>query len=114
MARLRKTMKFRHLYWVTETLAADGTSAVRGVFTSIPDLIERGLTGLTPAPDVVDLRVTLVQLDRNQAPLGSWRAVRNVDLATALQPFIDSGEFEAEECHRLAEAFRTWGLVRAA
>jgi len=107
-------MKFRHLYWVTETLAADGTSAVRGVFTSIHDLIDRGLSGLTPGSEVVDLRITLVQLDRNQAPMGSWRAVRGADLSDSLREFIESGEFDADECRQLSEAFRNWGLVRAA
>lgn len=108
------TMKFRHLYWVVETLAADGASSVRGVFTSIPDLIHRGLEELVPSPDVVDLRITLVQVDRNQAPLGSWRAAKGEDLTEALEHYIRTGEFDADECRRLAQSFRGWGLVRVA
>lgn len=67
---MERTMKFRILHWVTESLAADGTSQVTAIFTSIPDLIDSGLT--QELPDGHRLRVSLVKLDCVKGPLGVW------------------------------------------
>lgn len=63
-------MKFRILHWVTESLAADGTSEVTAIFTSVPDLIDSGLTQELPKGH--RLRVSLVKLDCIKGPLGVW------------------------------------------
>lgn len=93
---------FRRLYWVTEILNEDGKSRVAGVYTSIPDLIRRGI----PKSDASSLRVTLTKLDSDKAPFGSWCGPDFAGLEEACQQFIRTDEFGEDEVNRLGEALR--------
>lgn len=94
-------MMFRKLYWVTEQVDTAGRSRVTGVYTSIPDLIRKGLhtQGRTSA-----LRLTLAKLDSEQEPLGSWTSPRYEGLDRCLDEFVLTDEFSKEQCNALLDA----------
>lgn len=89
-------MMFRKLYWVTENLTAEGRSEVKGVYTSIPDLIRYGI-----ADSPRNVRLTLAKLDSAKEPLGRWEGPDFDGLREALQTYIGTDEFSEEECVRL-------------
>lgn len=84
-------MMFRKLYWVSEAVAEDGRSRVLGVYTSIPDLVAKGLRH-----DSQRLRLNLCKLDGAKDPLGVWDDEGFAGLAAYLAPFVESEEFSAE------------------
>lgn len=101
------TMKFRKLYWVTETLCSDGNS-VHGVYTCFVDLIRKGLDN-PPCP----LRLSLYTLDTPGSGLGRWTASNAESIVDDLAPFVESGEFSVEDCRALQDAFMQIALVTA-
>lgn len=91
-----RTMMFRRIYWVVENLNGDGTSNVLGVFTSIPDLMEKGLVGQS------NVRLTLTRLDAGNGVLGVWTAPHFEGMRESLTEYIETGEFQIEHCDQLA------------
>ncbi|MBL8060712.1 MAG: hypothetical protein JNK63_08375 [Chthonomonas sp.] len=93
-------MQFRRIYWVVEE-TRQGDRSVRGVFTSVSDLLDRYLDVLgAEKPD--SLRLSLVKLDQVGDPLGVWESGQFSNLKQELQQFIESGEFSIDECERLS------------
>lgn len=99
-------MMFRKLYWVTEEVANDGTSQVRGVYTSIPDLIRHGLQW--SESDRTGFRLTLVKLDCEREPLGRWESPSFEGLEERLQDFVKTDEFSEEHCKTLASELNSF------
>ena len=100
---------FRKLYWVTEALQFNGTSQVLGVYTSIPDLLSRGLAGMEKIN--FRLRISLVKLDSTEPPLGVWMAGTCPELANDLRQYSATGEFALEHCEQLAHALSGFSTV---
>ena len=94
-------MMFRKLYWVVEQVHADGTSNVRGVYTSIPDLVDCGLAGLTGA-----VRLTLTKLDSNQPPIGLWASPAFEGIHDELHPYVQADDFSDDHRHYLVAALK--------
>ncbi|BBO23070.1 MAG: hypothetical protein QY327_08025 [Fimbriimonadaceae bacterium] len=94
-------MMFRKLYWVTEQVEADGASKVTGVYTSIHDLVEKGIRWLGERGDGQHFRLSLVKLDSGKAPLGVWTSPEFPSLLHDLQAFVRTHEFTSEECQEL-------------
>lgn len=103
-------MFFRVIHWVLEVVDGSGKSKVFGVYTSIQDLIEKGLNLAGPEVENNQVRLTLVKLDSAEPPLGQWFDSIEV-LEDELKPFIESGELEIETVNTLIEAFRKRGKV---
>lgn len=101
-------MMFRRLYWVTEDVKDDGSTSVHGVFTSIPDLIERDLKTRSNGNSV---RLNLVKLDCKGEPLRTWKASDFGGMEADLQPFIQTEEFSSEHCMLLVQALN--GMAEA-
>jgi hypothetical protein len=93
-------MMFRRLYWVTEQIDAQ-SSQVTGVYTSIPDLIRKGLD-----MHGKDFRLTLTKLDCSEGRLGSWQSPAFEGLEERLQDFVATDEFSQEHCSALVEELR--------
>ncbi len=98
------SMRFRRIYWVTEQFDEAGKSHVTGVFTSVHDLIERGVGVREVSDKTSGYRVTLVELDSPNLPLCEFSSPTFPDVAAKLQPFVDSGELSIEEVARLCDA----------
>jgi len=107
-----KTMMFRRLYWVTEQVQRGGTSQVTGVYTSIPDLIHRGLRWIGDHKGC-EFRLTLVKLDCEREPLGSWQSPDFSDLGPSLDQFIETDEFSADQCAALQHELQRFSTVHA-
>lgn len=89
---------FRRLYWIVEELGDAGESRVTGVYTSIPDLVHRGLkAGLS-------LRLTIHKPDTYDAPLGQWTNETFGEIADGLQTFVQTHEYSVDEVKTLTEA----------
>lgn len=88
---------FRRLYWVSEQVAPNQTSAVLGVYTSIPDLIRYGLR----FPDRGHLRLTLTKLDSDREPMARWISPEFEGLEEGLAPYIATEEFSVEQVKAL-------------
>lgn len=102
------TMMFRKLYWVTELVDDLGRSHVTGVFTSIPDLIDKGLAGDANSQT---LRLTLLKLDCSDGPFGTWSSPTFAGIGEKLTDFVNTGEFTFDECRDLVEALRKFNLA---
>lgn len=96
-------MKFRKLYWVTEQIDANGQSEVIGVYTSIYDLTSKGLRWDDEVSRRDGFRVSLVKLDSNAKPFGTWEGPEFSGFVEDLQPFVDTGEFDAPAIEKLFE-----------
>jgi len=96
-------MKFRKLYWVTELLGDNGRSQVSGVYTSIQDLLERGLHWSEDPVLQAGFRVTLVKLDSQKPPLGQWVSPDFDGMREALQEYVATDEFNAQDCELLVD-----------
>ena len=99
-------MKFRRLYWVTEQLDDDGRSALCGVFTSIPDLVEEGLRWNDEIGKRNSFRISLVKLDSKHKPLGSWISPDYQTLEEDLQEYVETQEFTVPECQDLCKGLK--------
>ncbi len=101
-------MVFRRIYWVVEEMRG-GKTSVRGVFTSIADLLDRYLSkASSDKPD--SLVITLVRLDSAEGVLGRWESPTFEGLRDSLNQYIQTGEFAIDQCDRmqaeLTAAFR--------
>jgi hypothetical protein len=101
-------MVFRRIYWVVEEVK-EGKTSVRGVFTSIADLLDRYLAKVSSdKPD--NLIITLVRLDSSEGVLGRWESPTFDGLRESLNQYIQTGEFAIDQCDRmeaeLTAAFR--------
>ncbi len=94
-------MMFRRLYWVVEEVEQTGQSQVIGVYTSIQDLINRGLGCVDTGNDI---RLTLTKLDSTKPPLGCWASPRFEELETDLEEYIRTDEFTQEQCKALVDS----------
>ena len=103
-------MMFRKLYWVTEQVDPLGTSHVAGVFTSIPHLVQNGLSD---RPRGSRLRLTLTKLDCEESQMGCWLEPNFNDLEERLHEFVQTEEFTSEQCHMLLDALRQRSAVKA-
>lgn len=102
-------MKFRRIYWVTEQLDDKGASQVAGVYTSIPDLIDKGLRWDEGIPGRSGFRISLVKLDSMNKPLGSWSSPGFAGLDESLKEYVGTGEFNEGDCVQLVEVVRSFG-----
>lgn len=101
-------MKFRKIYWVTEQLAHNGQSQVAGVFTSIHDLMTRGIQWMDQIPHKDSFRLNLTQLDSDRPPLGTWSSPDFSGIEADLQEFVNSDEMNAQEVEALASELRAF------
>jgi hypothetical protein len=99
-------MKFRKLYWVTEQVGKDGTSEIAGVYTSIPDLVERGLLWREGIERRESFRLTLVSLDSKKKPLGTWTLPDFGTIEQDLGAYVSSQEFSMTEVESLVESLK--------
>ena len=99
-------MKFRKLYWVTEQVGKGGNSEVAGVYTSIPDLVERGLQWKDGIDCRDGFRLTLVALDSKKKPLGSWTYPEFGTIEQDLAAYVSSQEFSMTEVESLVESLK--------
>ncbi|MBV6458340.1 MAG: hypothetical protein HONBIEJF_01467 [Fimbriimonadaceae bacterium] len=99
-------MMFRRLYWVTEVSEA-GNVRVAGVYTSIPDLIEKGLENGAVT------RISLVKLDSCDGPLGRWESPSFGNMREDLQAYVATGEFALDEIQSLAMAISGLAGIKA-
>ncbi len=92
-------MTFRRLYWITERLHEDGTSEATGVYTSIHDLVQRGL----PRHDG-GLRLTIAKVDADADPLDRYSSPGFEGLAEDLVPYVATEEITEEQRRSLLAA----------
>lgn len=98
-------MKFRNLHWATEQVSATG-STLTGVFTSIPDLVHHGLRWIEAVPHRQGFRVSLVQLDSPNLPLGSWMSPDFEGMTEQLRDYVASDGFNPQETEELVGLLR--------
>jgi predicted transcriptional regulator len=101
-------MKFRKLYWVTEQLDENNGSQVAGVFTSIQDLVEKGLLFIDDIDKRHGFRLTLVKLDSRKKPLGSWVSPDYPGIEDDLAEYVKTQEFGVNEIEELVEALKAF------
>jgi len=101
-------MKFRKIYWVTEQIGTDGRSQVAGVFTSIQDLVGRGILWMDGLDMRAGFRLSLVQLDSNGPPLGTWVTPDFSGLEQDLQEYVGTEELGAQNVEQLAADLRAF------
>lgn len=97
-------MKFRKIYWVTEQLDEAGNGRVSGVYTSVADLIGRGMAMKEGVPGAKGFRLSLVQLDSTRPPLGVWSSPDFDGIEHGLQEYVGTGELTGTEIENLCEA----------
>ena len=98
---------FRRLYWIVEQIGTDGSSQVTGVYTSIQDLVGKGLQW---SPDInsQQMRLTLLKPDTFNHPLGTWNRADFDGLRGALQTYVQTHEFSEEEVDTLCQALNAF------
>lgn len=101
---------FRRLYWVVEEVEKSGQSQVSGVYTSIPDLIKHGLGCVDSGNEI---RLTLTKLDSSKPPLGTWHSPSFGSLESDLQEYIQTDEFNEEQCKALVDELHRMYKVSA-
>jgi len=97
-------MKFRRIYWVTEQLDGSGHGEVTGVYTSIPDLVEYGLSMKPYCDKQAVLRLTLCELDTAKPPLVRLTSPNYGNVEELLEQFVKDGEITHEDVVMLAQA----------
>lgn len=95
-------MTFRRLYWITERLDEDGASEATGVYTSVYDLISRGLPRHTGG-----LRLTIVKVDSEGDPLGRYTSPGFDGLAEDLLAYVATEEVTEDQRQTLLGALRS-------
>jgi hypothetical protein len=98
-------MRFRRIYWVTEQLDESGASEVTGIFTSVHDLIDKGIGVRDLCAKRSGFRVSLVELDSAGMPLATFSSPF-ADARDRLQAYVESGEISEDEAVRLSEALK--------
>ena len=101
-------MKFRKIYWVTEQVGSDGSSRVAGVYTSIQDLMSRGVQWMDGIEKRAGFRLTLVQLDSDRVPLGAWVTPDFSGLEQDLQEYVATDELNTQDIEQLASELRAF------
>ena len=91
---------FRKLHWVAETVSTDRSSEVRGIYTSIPDLVRHGLG------DPRTTRLTLTELDTEEGRLGTWQGPEFAGLDDVVHRLVTKDEFSSEQAESLLHALR--------
>ena len=95
---------FRRLYWVAEQVDSSGRSIVTGVYTSIQDLVGKGLHWCEGSPSSSKFRLTLVKPDSFNCPLARFDNTDFSSLEDKLQPFVDTNEYSMDEVKMLRES----------
>jgi len=106
-------MMFRRLYWGAEQVQRDGNSHVTGVYTSIQDLIHKGLHWCNDSREPSTFRLTLVKPDSFNCPLGVWESPTFEGLRESLDQFVKSNEYSQEECVYLENELKKFILQPA-
>lgn len=96
---------FRRLYWVVEQIDTDGKSRVTGVYTSIQDLIHRGLNWC-PNFSGHGVRLSLVKPDTFDHALGVWSADSISSMESELEAFVRTNEMTLSEVQDLQAALQ--------
>ena|SRR5579859_1722399 len=99
-------MMFRRLYWVAEQVDNAGRSKVTGVYTSIQDLVQRGLRWCDGSNGPGGYRLTMVKPDCFNCPLGMWESPRFEGMAKDLEEFVENDEYSREEVATLEAALQ--------
>ena len=94
-------MTFRRLYWITERAADGGAFEATGVYTSIYDLLHRGL----PRHDG-GIRLTIVKLDSDADPLGRYASPLFEGLAEDLLTYVGTEEITEDQRQTLLGALK--------
>lgn len=94
---------FRRLYWIVEQIGEDSSSRVTGVYTSIQDLVNKGLKWSENLV-VNHVRITLMKPDTFDKALGSWKDSEFGSLRNDLEAYIQSHEYSEEEVDLLCQA----------
>lgn len=95
-------MMFRRLYWVAEQVDRNGHSKVTGVYTSIQDLMHKGLHWCDGTS--AGFRLTLVKPDEFNAPIGTFQSPTFDGLREALDHLVVGSEYTTEEVFSLESA----------
>ncbi len=95
-------MTFRRVYWITERLLEGGASEATGVYTSIYDLIERGL----PRHAGQGLRLTIAKVDSDVDPLARFTSPEFEGLGEALLPYVRTEEISEDGRQTLLAALK--------
>lgn len=103
---------FRRLYWVAEQVDKDGSSHVTGVYTSIQDLVHKGLQWCGGGSGC-SYRLTLLKPDSFNIPFGSWESPKFDGLQEELEQFVSTGEYSREEVLLLENALGSFVSVTA-
>lgn len=90
---------FRCVYWVTEFIAPNGASTIGGIYTSIPNLLHRGLNA--DSRPAGRLRLTLSALNSDEGTFGTWTEPHFGGLDEVLAQFVRTEEISAEHCQML-------------
>lgn len=90
---------FRRLYWITERLEDDGTSLATGIYTSVYDLVNRGLPRHTDR-----LRLTIAKVDSEEDPIGRWTSPGFDGLAEELSKYVATEEITEDQRRTLVAA----------
>lgn len=102
---------FRRLYWIVEQID-ETKSRVTGVYTSIPDLVHKGLHWSSEI-NGHDLRLTLMKPDTFDKPLGRWTGPAFDGMVADLSAFVESHEITTEEVETLTNALSSFVMASA-
>ena len=92
---------FRRRYWITERLEDEGTSQATGVYTSVYDLVTRGL----PRHDG-GLRLTIAALDSEKDPIAHYASPGFQGLHDDLTKYVAQDEITDEQRRMLLDALK--------
>jgi hypothetical protein len=94
-------MTFRRLYWITEHVKSDGSTQASGVYTSVYDLIERGLPRHRNG-----LRLTIAKVDSDADPIASYVSPGFGKLEDDLLTYVKTEEITEDQRQSLMRALR--------
>lgn len=94
---------FRRLYWVAEQVDGNGRSIVTGVYTSIQDLVNKGLHWCDESAEDRMFRLTLVKPDSFNCPLARFESNDFAQIEERLQEFVSTNEYSTDEIKLLKE-----------
>lgn len=101
---------FRRLYWVAEQVEPSGRSKVTGVYTSIQDLIHKGLHWCEGSGFY---RLTLVKPDSFNSPIGVFESPHFKGLSEALGELVAGSEYSGDEVIDLEAALEQFVSAKA-
>lgn len=97
-------MTFRRLYWITEHVRSNGSTMASGVYTSVYDLIERGLPRHRDG-----LRLTIAKVDSDADPIASYTSPGFAGLEDDLLTYVKTEEITEDQRQSLLKALRALG-----